>query len=123
MKIRAGLVIALALAGSLGAGPQVSAQAPYPHKPIRFIVPYPPGSATDMTARDVGQLYSKALGQPVVVDARPGAAATLAHALVAKSQPDGYTLLLATTGGLVSGPALLGSRIPYDPLKDFATIA
>jgi tripartite-type tricarboxylate transporter receptor subunit TctC len=57
-----------------------------------------------------------------VVDNRPGAAATLGHALVAKSPPDGYTLLLATTGGLVSGPALMGSKIPYDPLKDFATI-
>ncbi|MSP98457.1 MAG: tripartite tricarboxylate transporter substrate binding protein [Betaproteobacteria bacterium] len=99
----------------------VAAQT-YPVKPIRLIVPYPAGSSTDLTARDVGQLYSKAMGQPVVVDARPSAAATLAHALVAKSQPDGYTLLLPTTGGLVSGPALLGSRIPYDPLKDFAPI-
>ena len=118
----AGFAIALALAGLLAAGPQVAAQAPYPNKPIRLIVPYPAGSATDLTARDIGQLYSKALGQPVVVDPRPGAAATLSHAIVAKSQPDGYTLLLATTGGLVSGPALMGSRIPYDALNDFVTI-
>ncbi|HEV7820179.1 MAG TPA: tripartite tricarboxylate transporter substrate binding protein, partial [Burkholderiales bacterium] len=88
----------------------------------RLIVPYPPGAGTDFTARALGQEFSKALGQPVVVDNRPGAAATLGHALVAKSPPDGYTLLLATTGGLVSGPALMGSKIPYDPLKDFATI-
>jgi tripartite-type tricarboxylate transporter receptor subunit TctC len=100
----------------------VSAQTPYPSKPIRLIIPYPAGSATDLTARDIGQLFSKSLGQPVVVDPRPGAGATLSHNLVAKSQPDGYTLLFATTGGLVSGPALMGSRVPYDPLKDFAPI-
>ena len=100
----------------------VAADTTYPNRPIRLIVPYPPGAGTDFTARQVGEQYSKALGQPVVVDNRPGAAATLGHALVAKSAPDGYTLLLGTTGGLVSGPALIGSKIPYDPLKDFATI-
>ena len=97
-------------------------QTSYPTRPIRLVVPYPPGAGTDFTAREVGAAYSKALGQPVVVDNRPGAAATLGHGLVAKAQPDGYTLLLGTTGGLVSGPALLGSKIPYDPLTDFATI-
>ena len=66
--------------------------------------------------------FRKRSGQPVVVDNRPGAAATLGHGLAAKSPPDGYTSLLGTTGGLVSGPALIGSKIPYDPLKDFATI-
>ena len=94
----------------------------YPLKPIRIIVPYPPGSAPDFTAREVGALYSKSLGQQVVIDTRPGAAATLGHAIAAKAQPDGYTLLLATTGGMVSGPALVGDKIPYDPLKDFAMI-
>ncbi len=98
------------------------AQGAYPNRPIRLIVPYPPGAGTDFTAREVGAQYSKALGQPVVIDNRAGAAATLGHAIAAKSPPDGYTLLLATTGGLVSGPALMGSKIPYDPLKDFATI-
>jgi tripartite-type tricarboxylate transporter receptor subunit TctC len=100
----------------------LSAQAQYPTRPIRLIVPYPPGAGTDFTARQVGEQFSKALGQPVVIDNRPGAAATLGHGLVAKAVPDGYTLLLGTTGGLVSGPALVGSKIPYDPLKDFATI-
>lgn len=98
------------------------AQSNYPSRPIRLIVPYPPGAGTDFTARQVGEQYSKALGQPVVIDNRPGAGATLGHGLVAKAAPDGYTLLLGTTGGLVSGPALVGSKIPYDPLKDFATI-
>jgi tripartite-type tricarboxylate transporter receptor subunit TctC len=94
----------------------------YPLKPIRIIVPYPPGSAPDFTAREVGALYSKSLGQQVVIDTRPGAAATLGHAIAAKAQPDGYTLLLATTGGMVSGPALVGDKIPYEPLKDFAMV-
>ena len=99
-----------------------SAQAPYPNRPIRLIVPYPPGAGTDFTGRAVGALFSTALGQPVVIDNRGGAAATIGHALGAKAPPDGYTLLLGTTGGLVSGPALMGAKIPYDPLQDFATI-
>ena len=102
---------------------QAAAMAqPYPAKPIRIIVPYPVGSGTEFTAREVGQLITKATGQPVVIDARPGAAAVLGHAIGAKAQPDGYTLLLATIGGLVTGPALLGKQIPYDPQKDFAPI-
>jgi tripartite-type tricarboxylate transporter receptor subunit TctC len=101
---------------------EASAQTAYPVRPIRLIVPYPPGAGTDFTGRELGAQFSKALGQPVVVDNRPGAAATLGHGIAAKAPPDGYTLLLGTTGGLVSGPALLGSKIPYDPLKDFSTI-
>jgi tripartite-type tricarboxylate transporter receptor subunit TctC len=94
----------------------------YPNRPIRLIVPYPPGAGTDFTGRAVGAIFAKALGQSVVVDNRGGAAATIGHGLGAKAPPDGYTLLLGTTGGLVSGPALMGAKIPYDPLKDFATI-
>jgi len=113
----------LAFAAALAtASVQVAAQAPYPNKPIRIIVPYPPGAGTDFTGREIGAIFYKALGQAVVVDNRGGAAATIGHALGARAAPDGYTLLLGTTGGLVSGPALLGSKIPYDPLKDFATI-
>jgi tripartite-type tricarboxylate transporter receptor subunit TctC len=97
-------------------------QTPYPTRPIRMIVPYPPGSGTDFTAREVSTLYSKALGQPVVMDNRPGAGATVGHTIAMKSAPDGYTLLLATTGGMVSGPALMGSKIYYNPVKDFEHI-
>ena len=98
-----------------------SAQEQYPTKPIRLVVPYPPGAGTDFTARALGERITEALGQQVVIDSRPGAAATLGHGLVAKSAPDGYTLLLATTGGMVSAPAL-GLPINYDPVKDFAPI-
>ncbi|MDB5809678.1 MAG: hypothetical protein JWN94_1800 [Betaproteobacteria bacterium] len=113
----------LLFAGLMGAaGGQPLAQTAYPTKPIRIIVPYPPGAGTDFTGREVGALFAKALGQPVVIDNRGGAAAIIGHTLGAKAAPDGYTLLLGTTGGLVSGPALMGARIPYDPLKDFATI-
>jgi tripartite-type tricarboxylate transporter receptor subunit TctC len=96
-------------------------QAPYPNRPIRFVVPYPPGGGTDFTAREMGMRLSEQFGQSVVIDNRPGAGATLGHGLVAKAAPDGYTILLATTGGMVSGPAL-GVKIAYDPLKDFAPI-
>jgi tripartite-type tricarboxylate transporter receptor subunit TctC len=98
--------VALALMLVVAATFDAAAQAPYPNRPIRLILPYPPGAGTDFTARTVGEQFSKPLGQPVVVDNRPGAAATLGHSLVAKAAPDGYTLLLATTGGMVSGPAL-----------------
>ncbi len=118
----AGFAIALTMAMLIAASDQVSAQAPYPNRPIRLIVPYPPGAGTDFTGREVGAQFSKALGQPVVIDNRGGAAAIIGHTLATKSAPDGYTLLLGTTGGLVSGPALTGTKIPYDPLKDFATI-
>jgi tripartite-type tricarboxylate transporter receptor subunit TctC len=94
----------------------------YPNKPIRIIVPYPPGAGTDFTGREIGKSINEAFGQPVVTDNRPGAAATLGHNMMSKAAPDGYTLGLGTTGGLVSGPALMGSRIPYDPLKDFTHI-
>jgi tripartite-type tricarboxylate transporter receptor subunit TctC len=93
----------------------------YPTKPIRLIVPYPPGGSVDFTAREVAQKLTEAWKVQIVIDNRGGAAATLGHDLGAKAIPDGYTLLLGTSAGLVVGPAL-GTRIPYDSLKDFAPI-
>ena len=114
--------IGLALAACASVVPAPAfAQSAYPNRPIRFIVPYPPGGGTDFTAREIGQRITEALGQPVVIDNRPGAGATLGHGLCAKAVPDGYTILLGTTGGTVSGPAL-GVKIAYDPRKDFAPI-
>lgn len=111
----------LALAGAVVASAAAHAQAPYPNRPIRFIVPYPPGAGTDFTAREIAQRLTESLGQQVVVDNRPGAGATLGHGLAAKAAPDGYTILLATTGGMVSSPAL-GAKLVYDPIRDFAPI-
>src|SRR4051812_46923307 len=98
-----------------------AAEAQYPTRPIRLIVPYPPGGSTDPTARAYGNWLSEKLGVPVVIDNRPGAGATIGHALGAKAPPDGYTLLLGTSAGLVVSPAL-GTRLTYDPVKDYAPV-
>jgi tripartite-type tricarboxylate transporter receptor subunit TctC len=118
---RVGAIVLAGMAMSASGGVLAQAPAAYPTKPIRLIVPYPPGAGTDFTARALGERITEALGQQVVIDSRPGAGATLGHGLVARAAPDGYTLLLATTGGMVSGPAL-GVKLTYDPLKDFAAI-
>jgi tripartite-type tricarboxylate transporter receptor subunit TctC len=98
-----------------------AAAADYPARPIRLIVPYPPGGSTDPTGRAFAAWLSDALGQQVVVDNRPGAGATIGHGLGAQATPDGYTILLGTSGGLASGPALAPKQ-PYDPVRDFAPI-
>jgi len=113
------LAAALAIAGALAAAH--AAEMNYPTRPIRIIVPYPPGGSTDPTARAFGNWLSDKFGVSVVIDNRPGAGATLGHGLAAKATPDGYTLLLGTSGGLVTGPAF-GTKVPYDPVRDFAPI-
>ena len=99
----------------------VFAQSVYPSKPVRVVVPYPPGGAADITGREVARKLGEAWGQQVVVDNRAGAAAAIGHGIVAKAPPDGYTLVLGTSGGLVTTPAL-GVKLPYDPVRDFAPI-
>jgi tripartite-type tricarboxylate transporter receptor subunit TctC len=98
-----------------------AAEASYPVRPIRLIVPYPPGGSTDPTGRAVGAWLSDHMGQSVVVDNRPGAGSTLGHALGAQAAADGYTLLLGTSGGLVVNPAY-GTKVAYDPVKSFTPI-
>ena len=98
-----------------------AAEMAYPTKPIRVIVPYPPGGSTDPTARAFGSWLSDKFGVPVVIDNRPGAGATIGHAMGAKAPPDGYTLLLGTSAGLVVSPAF-GTKLTYDPTRDFAPI-
>mgnify|MGYP001168635333 FL=1 len=96
-----------------------TAHAAYPEKPIRIIVPYPPGGNIDITARTVAPGLAEALGQQVVIDNRGGAGGTIGAELAAKSAPDGYTLLLGSTGTLAASPALY-PKLGFDPLKDFA---
>lgn len=106
---------------SMGIGNWALAQQ-YPLRPVRLVVPYPPGGATDFTAREISQKLSESMGQQFVVDNRSGAGGSVGHHLVVKAAPDGYTLVVGTFGGLVSGPALMGERIPYDPVKDLVPI-
>ncbi len=115
------IFLAAAAVAALAWGP-ASAQAPaYPNKVIKIVVPFTAGSATDIMARIVGEKLSASLGQSVVVENRPGAGGTLGAAQVAKSEPDGYTLLVVSTGHVVN-PALYGS-LPYDTLGDFAGVS
>src|ERR671930_1254230 len=104
----------------LGAAALAQAR-PYPAKPIHLIVPFPPGGGNDTVARAIAQQIGPDLGQPVVVDNRPGAGGSVGAELAAKSAPDGYTLFLAGVGSHAVNPNL-HSRRPYDPVQDFAPI-
>lgn len=97
-------------------------QSPYPSKPIRWIVPYPPGGITDSTTRIVTQKVSEALGQPIVVENRPGANSIVGAELVAKSAPDGYTIL-TVIGGHAANATLYAGRLNFDPVKSFAPVS
>jgi tripartite-type tricarboxylate transporter receptor subunit TctC len=110
-----------ALAATLIATTTALAQQ-YPSKPVRFVVPYAAGGATDLIARVIGERLSAHLGQPFVIDNRPGAATLLGAQLVAKAEPDGYTLLMATSTTLAINASLY-KNLPYDPVKDFAPIS
>ena len=92
----------------------------YPNRPIRLIVPYPPGGGTDIVGRVIGQKLHEALGQPVVIDNRGGAGGTIGTAAAAKAAPDGYTLVLVPTSHVIN-PSIY-SKLPYDTEKDFAPI-
>ena len=93
----------------------------FPNRPVRIIVPWPPGGNVDFTARTVQAALGDALGQQVIVENRPGAGGTIGSAQVAKSPPDGYTLLLGSSGTISAAPAVY-KTIAYDPLKDFVAI-
>jgi tripartite-type tricarboxylate transporter receptor subunit TctC len=93
----------------------------YPNKPIRFILPYPPGGATDILGRIIGQKFAEQLGQPFVPENRPGAGGNIGTEIAAKAQPDGYTIVLGSTG-LVISPGLY-KKLNYDPIKDLAPIS
>jgi tripartite-type tricarboxylate transporter receptor subunit TctC len=93
----------------------------YPAKPIRLVVPFPPGGTTDILAREAGARLATTLGQPVVIDNRPGAGGNIGSDLVAKAAPDGYTLLMGTVGTHAINPSLY-SKMPYDHVKDFAPV-
>ncbi len=97
------------------------AQSPFPSKPVRLIVTSPPGGSNDILNRIVGAKLGELLAQPVLIDNRPGASGFVAAEMVAKSAPDGYTLLAATEATLVANP-LFFRKVPYDPQRDFAPV-
>ena len=94
----------------------------YPAKPVRIVVAFPPGGASDIIARLIGRKLGEDFGQQFVVDNRPGAAGIIGCDMVARSAPDGYTLLMGTTGTQTTNPAVF-SKLPYDSIKDFAPIS
>ncbi len=95
--------------------------AAYPNKPIRLLVGFPPGGSTDVLSRQVGAKLGEALNQQIVVDNRPGATGNVASETVAKANPDGYTLMMATVASHGINPSLF-KKVPYDPVKDFQPI-
>ena len=113
------LMILAALAVMAPAGAQ--AATAYPSKPIRLLVGFPPGGSTDILSRQVGVRLAESLGQQVVIDNRAGAAGNLASELVARGNPDGYTLLMATVSSHGINPGLY-KKVPYDPVADFAPV-
>jgi tripartite-type tricarboxylate transporter receptor subunit TctC len=105
---------------AFAAAAAVHAQA-YPSRPVKVIIPWPPGQATDLAARIVGEKLSQQLGQPFIMENKPGAGGSIGTDIVAKSAPDGYTLLAASSGPISIMPNL--QKIPYDPLKDLAPVS
>jgi tripartite-type tricarboxylate transporter receptor subunit TctC len=121
MRINRRATLALA-ASTLPALNVAQAQtAPWPNRPIRIVIPWPPGQATDLAGRVIAQRLSEKLGQPVVPENRAGAGGTIGTDVVAKSAPDGYTLLAGSSGPFTISPLL--QRLPYDTARDLAPIA
>jgi len=114
-------VVVLAAVIAIGAVAPVGAQGTYPTKPVRLVVPFPAGGTTDILARAVAQKLSETWGQQVIVDNRPGAGGNIGSELVAKSPPDGYTLLMGTVGTHAINPSLY-AKMPYDHVKDFVPV-
>jgi tripartite-type tricarboxylate transporter receptor subunit TctC len=94
----------------------------WPQSPIRLVVPFAPGGAADLMARILADPLSKRLGQPIVIENKPGAGATIGADIVAKAAPDGYTLLWTTPGPQITNPFLM-DKLPYDPFRDFTAVA
>ena len=116
------LYACLAIVGALSSvAAHAQSSAPYPARPIRIVVPQTPGASTDMTARLIAQRLSPVLGQPVIVENRPGAGSIVGTEIVAKATPDGHTLLVVASS-IVLNP-ILQKNLPFDPQRDLALIA
>ena len=111
----------LAIIGFVLTAQLANAQA-FPDRPITLVVPNPPGGLVDTSARLLSEPLTRVIGQPVIVDNKPGASGNTAYQYVAKAKPDGYTLLISYSGYHVGNPALM-DKLPWDPIKDFSPIA
>ena len=121
MKLLQGLLLAAIGFGiTFGICGSAAAQ-PYPNRPIKLVVPYPPGQGTDVLARTIAERVSASIGQPIVVENRPGAGANIGTDFVAKAAPDGYTLLMGTNATHAMNAAMYAT-LPFDPVKDFAPV-
>src|ERR1700694_6271377 len=117
---RIGLALSLFML-MFAALPSAARARTYPARPIRIVVPYPAGGTSDILARSLGEKLTGSLGQPVVVENKPGANGNLGADFVAKAPPDGYTLLLADIGALAISPSVYPT-LPFDPVRDFAPV-
>ena len=115
-------LVRAAIGGLLMLNAAAALSEEWPAKPVRWIVPYPPGGGTDTLARVLSETVSASLGQPFVIDNRPGASTIIAAEATAKSSPDGYTLMSADNATLVNNAALY-RKLPYDPVKDLAPVS
>lgn len=120
--MRTGAAAFAGIATLMGSGSGLTLAQNYPVKPVRVIVPQAPGAQSELFARMVGQKMSESLGQPVVTDPRPGAGGTVGTEFAARAAPDGYTLLLGTNSSHGANPAIY-TKLPYDPIRDFAPVA
>jgi tripartite-type tricarboxylate transporter receptor subunit TctC len=121
MKMITAATTAVMLCAALFFTLVAQAQDAYPVKPVRFVVPYPPGGSSDVMARVLAHKLSESLGKQVIVENRPGAAGNIGHEIVAKAPADGYTLLLTTKSQMVNNQYLY-KKLPFDPLNDFTHI-
>jgi len=126
--VRTGIALTLVFGASLAVAfgrpalAQGDAAAGWPKQPVKIVIGFPPGGGNDILARVYAQKMSERLGQPVVIENKPGASGFIAAEIVARAAPDGYTLLLGPSGTLTFGPAVF-SKLPYDPQKSFDPIA
>jgi tripartite-type tricarboxylate transporter receptor subunit TctC len=119
---RRAIALALLATGTLACAPFAAQAQAFPSKALTMIVPFSPGGTTDILARVVGQFMSKDLGQPVIVDNRPGAGGNIGTQMVARAAPDGYTLLMGTVGTHAINQSLY-KKLAFDPIKDFAPVS
>ena len=116
------VIVAVMLAGAGSVAGPVNAQGTYPERPIRLVVGFPPGGATDIFARILAQHMPESIGQPVVVDNRGGASGTIAAAMVAKAPPDGYTIMMVPSGPYTISASTY-QNLPYDAVRDFTGVS